>query len=721
MNTAPTAPSHERFSQACLWARQRDYFRQAGVEAWRSGQVPHYITSTAGAADVYAAAIAAYWQAALAAGDVDPQQPLYVLELGAGCGRFTYLLHKALRERLARGPALRWCCVASDIVEANLDFIASHPRLRAEVEAGRLDTAVWDAEAGGALRLRHQDLAVGAAANPVVVVANYVFDGLRHDLFGFDGGTLYEGRVAVREDLLDYLWQPVASADWLPVAWQSLLARYAGRLSGVSMLLPSGALRCMDHVGRLAPAGYLLLSADKGACTEQQLRLEPGPGFAFHGSFSLPVNYHALSAMLRQEGAWTCSGRHREDGLVHFAALRCAQPGAYEDCSARIAQALDDLDPDDHFTLKKAVEGVAHQLSAQQLLALLRLARHDARVLAFMIDALLAQAGAITGDARRLWQQALERCWANFFPLGEDDGFEQRFAAVAMALGHWGLARDALRLARALYGEDPAALHGLARCELATGRPEEALAWLEQAGDDEACGAWAARLRDRVRARAKSKWFRRTLAGDGDLVLEPLAIEHAASLLEQYRDPQIGVVTRLDELRTLEEAVAWIVEQRPAPGRIACAVMHRCWGFVGAVGLDYEGDAGYFWFWTGTDHQGAGYGRRAAALLLALAHAMGIRQVFTGAYGDNARSHAALQALGFQQLEAGAHRPDERLLFFRRAGRGGEAEAVEALRRLLQAIDSPIRLRARQPRAADPAATAPARRRAVAEPRLQAG
>lgn len=694
----PALRSYERFSESALWALQRAYFEDSGVDAWRRGEVPHYITSTAGMAKLYAATILRYWEGALAAGDLDLEKPLYVLELGAGCGRLTYLLLKALCAKLAHARPFRLCYVASDIVEANLDFIASHPYLAREVEGKRLDTALWDAEAGGPLRLRAQNLSIVGTGNPLVVVANYVFDGLRHDLFAFHYGRTYEGRVAVLEDALDYEWQPVEHADWLPPAWQRRVARYAERLDSASLLFPSGALRCLDHVGALTRGRYLLLSADKGVFEERQLRLDSRIDIAFHGSFSLPVNYHALSGCLREQGAKVWSGRHRPDGLVYHVALRAAEPSRYDACFAEIAQDIEALNPDDHFTLKKAMETVAGQLSAEQVLSMLRLSCYDSRVLGLAIDAVSAHAASFDGEARRLWRDALERCWANFFPLGEDDGFALRFGRLAMQLRHWGLAREALRVGLAFDGEDAAHLYQLALCQIATGASREALGLLERAlglePGDARCGSLCADLRSRLAAREASPWQRAAQCEDGGLTLEPLGIEHAASLLEQYRDPQIGILTRLPELRTLEEAVEWIVRQEAAPGCGTFAVLHRSCGFVGVVALSRSGTAGYFYFWTGIDHQGAGYGRRAAQMLFRLAAANGIREIFTSAYASNTRSRAALSALGFRRLEVSAAPPDDELLFFHRALDGGPPEggdALDGLLRLCEAIGSAFR------------------------------
>jgi len=45
---------NQRLSRSLLWRLQRNYFEQQGIEAWRSGAVPHHITSSPFIADAYA-------------------------------------------------------------------------------------------------------------------------------------------------------------------------------------------------------------------------------------------------------------------------------------------------------------------------------------------------------------------------------------------------------------------------------------------------------------------------------------------------------------------------------------------------------------------------------------------------------------------------------------------------------------------------------------------
>ena len=44
----------QRLSQSLIWKLQRDYFDRQGIGAWRTGAVPHHITSSAFIAQAYA-------------------------------------------------------------------------------------------------------------------------------------------------------------------------------------------------------------------------------------------------------------------------------------------------------------------------------------------------------------------------------------------------------------------------------------------------------------------------------------------------------------------------------------------------------------------------------------------------------------------------------------------------------------------------------------------
>ena len=90
----------------------------------------------------------------------------------------------------------------TDFTQRTVDFWLRHPPLLPLLEAGVMDVAVFDADPPGAgpdpgpveLKLQYSGTVLsakspgtllnpGGGLNPVVVVANYVFDTLRQDAF----------------------------------------------------------------------------------------------------------------------------------------------------------------------------------------------------------------------------------------------------------------------------------------------------------------------------------------------------------------------------------------------------------------------------------------------------------------------------------------------------------------------------------------------------------
>ena len=78
---------------------------------------------------------------------LDPAQPVRILELGPGTGRFTFLFTHDLR-RLLDGAGLghiRTRHVCADLSTPLLDHIAGHEALAPLLERGLLDFAIFDA------------------------------------------------------------------------------------------------------------------------------------------------------------------------------------------------------------------------------------------------------------------------------------------------------------------------------------------------------------------------------------------------------------------------------------------------------------------------------------------------------------------------------------------------------------------------------------------------
>jgi len=89
------------FSRSHIWQLQDAYFAGRGVEAWRQGEVPHYVTSNPTIANAYAEIVFAFRRdLERLAGSHD--DPLTICELGAGSGRFAFHFLRRLEHLCAR-------------------------------------------------------------------------------------------------------------------------------------------------------------------------------------------------------------------------------------------------------------------------------------------------------------------------------------------------------------------------------------------------------------------------------------------------------------------------------------------------------------------------------------------------------------------------------------------------------------------------------------------
>ncbi|RYG41306.1 hypothetical protein EON68_03230, partial [archaeon] len=125
------------------------------------------------------------------------------MEVGAGHGRLSFLILAELmkaREMWPGAPAdglppFRW--IISDFSSANFDFWMSHERLRPFFEAGICLAATFDATRDNVLTLSDgRRLQPGSLRNPIVAIANYVFDTLYQDAFRIVEGQLQQAYVA---------------------------------------------------------------------------------------------------------------------------------------------------------------------------------------------------------------------------------------------------------------------------------------------------------------------------------------------------------------------------------------------------------------------------------------------------------------------------------------------------------------------------------------------
>jgi tetratricopeptide (TPR) repeat protein len=499
----------KRLSQSILWKLQRNFFSQKGVDAWRKGTVPHYVTSNPFIAGAYAKVILGFMRDCCAAAGtrqgqasvlLDPGQPLNIVELGSGPGRFAHHFLKKFRHVHANSVLrhLPFRFIMTDIAERNLEFWQTHPSLKPLAESGLLDFARFDAGRDEEVKLRNcgDVLNAGSVKNPVAVIANYFFDGIPQDAFFVEKGRLMEGLVTLssprrepdREDPdilsrveLSYDKHAVDSDYYQNPHWNEILRHYQSRLDDTAFLFPCGALRCFENLKRISGGRLLLLTGDKGYSREEDLLGRKEPAITKHGSFSMTVNYHAMGQYVQKKEGLSLNTGHRHRHLNISAFLLGNPPGDYVETLQAYHEAVECCGPDDFYTLKKAIETGYDGWTPEQVLSYVRLSGYDAKIVLACFPTLMDGLPVASESTRRELFNTVQRVWEVYFPMSEDDDVASYLGVLLYELGYYAEALNFFLRSKELYGPYAMVFFNMGLCHYGLGRMEQALASVNEA------------------------------------------------------------------------------------------------------------------------------------------------------------------------------------------------------------------------------------------------
>ena len=687
------------FARSPLWDLQRQYYSEKGLDAWAEAQVPHYVTSHPVMANAYAQIVLGFWRDLKAQG-LTGDQPLYIIELGSGCGRFAYhfLLQFFEAFDAIRGPDDRVCYVMTDFSARTLEHWRERllGRLDPFVQEGRLDFALYDVESDSEVVLQNQGitLTAGSLKLPPVVIANYVFGSIRQDLFFLDKERLYEGWMKVEPGAEndpdqpfagmtpDYQKRRLTEPGYSNQAWNRLIEDYARRLPPCALLFPARALNVLERLSRLQQDNLLLLSADRGSQTLQEIGWQQTPEFACHGSFTLPVNYPVLADIVQSQSG-TCWSNQAANGLSILAAFWHASPaGTWRETGLAARHTLEVFDPNDFYRIKQTLESDELSLSPEQMLAYLRLGHWDTRLFYLLLPGVKAVMSRLSGEAQQEWYQVLVEVWRFHLPIGEDYDLAFDLACLAPELNRWTASIDWFNQslvcleATPREGHDPSAIWfnlGIAHWQLANHSQAERclLKALEMTSDDEPedyqenfdvrrqlaeLSAWQARCQRLLGAQTLQ--LPATFSADSQAVYASLLGPHQArALYRLQRNPELCRLAGVERLQSVAQARDWLQRHQSAHSHVL-GILHPGLGLIGVAALEYRaqapvagsGRSARFYYWIGQDHQNQGYGLQAMTLLHQLAHDLDIQHLFGSVERSNASSSRVLAKLGYRAL-----------------------------------------------------------------------
>ncbi len=479
-----------RFSESMIWDLQRKYFAGVGIEAWRQGQVPHYITSNPFIAKSYAAIVLAYFQDRDRLGLRD--EMTYLLELGAGSGRFAFHFLKELEhlEQLTGYTAPPFCYILSDLAESNVEFWKQHPRFQPYVQSGRVDFAQFDAVKDERIDLIQagHSLTKGSGTAPLIAIGNYFFDSIPQDLFRFGDGKVQEALLGMgtSEDpegmglgqileilKLNYQFQdtelPYYPEDYL----NQVMATYQEKDLNAHLLFPHTGLRCLHNLRNIFP-GLVLLSADKGDHLLEHIQWSEPPFLVSHGSFSLNVNYHALNEYCKQSHGAVMTPQQVHFHLNIQCMLFLEEADSYQAVRNTYDQQVNTFGADDFYGIMQTLIDLKDGLSFRRLTSGLRLSSYDPQLFGKLLPRISELVPNLTVRERISLIQTIARVWQRFYPLGESWDLAFDLGTLLYRMRHFDQALNYFRISEKIYGESVGSLYNSALCYERLGQTTEA-------------------------------------------------------------------------------------------------------------------------------------------------------------------------------------------------------------------------------------------------------
>lgn len=470
----------KRLSDSILWQLQYNAYTQFGPKAWSQKGVPFYVTSNPYTANSYAQVVYGY----LKDNSLNINEPLYLLDLGAGTGRFAYLFLKEFSQLIKNSPLeeLSFRYVMTDIVSENFSFWLDHPLLKEYIDQGILDYCYYHhSQTEDAIHLEiSKNTISGDGKNPLVLIANYFFDTIPQDLFRVKDGSLEEGYISLYtsekyadnqdpEIINDLTWEytfvPVDHIDSLykdTPNYRELLLLYQQNVQNATFLFPIGALQTLDYFKKLSNNNMLLLAGDQGVVTIEQIQ-EWAPKLSLHGSFSIAVSYHTLASYFEENYGQYFLSTMPDPAFVIIAGVLSPSKNLLYETEYAFKNFIDAFEPQDYWRFGGELEKCP--ISLEAILLLVKLGRFDPMNVYGFYNNIRKELPFASHDLKERLSHLLHQVAKNFFPVAPEDGaFLANIGVLFFEMKKYRQALDYFRQAQVYEGSKEYLLSNINAC-----------------------------------------------------------------------------------------------------------------------------------------------------------------------------------------------------------------------------------------------------------------
>lgn len=491
---------------------------------------------------------------------LDINEPLYIIELGAGSGKFSFFMLKALEEmsETCEFPMDKIKFVMTDFTEANFNFWQNHASLKKYFASGQLDAGIFDAVNDRNIKLWKAGITLGpdSCKNPIVIVANYLFDTLYHDIFQVHHGELKEGLVStgskfehepdpLEPDIIQrldnhYKYLPITESYYNDEEGDELhlrriLAWYKDyfKSTEASLLLPIGTFRSLRRLAKFSNGRALVISGDKGNNSPDQFLGLMDPHIAVHGSFSLMVNYHAIGAWFTSRGGFALHNPQEEASLKvstfiltpentldtnnsdeyylgdNLARLDEQRAKQFPYLRRAFLDYVDQFGPNDFFVMQKSLKEDMTNIPLRAVISILKLSDWDPDVFFKFRDCILAQSPTCGPKLRNDISRGIPRVWTNYYMLDSDKDIAFEVGRFYYGIREFEKALFYYKESTATVGEHHVTYHNQGLCYYSLGKLDLALENFHKAhkmcAEYEKARNWIEKVNMELRNLAKSQ------------------------------------------------------------------------------------------------------------------------------------------------------------------------------------------------------------------------
>jgi tetratricopeptide (TPR) repeat protein len=491
----------KRLSQSALCRLQRNFFKNKGIDAWAEKTIPYFVTSNCFAAECYANVVISFISDWLKQYPESAAQTFYILEMGAGPGQFSFymlnMLTKLQQSFLLTEVKIKY--IMSDLASSNIEYWKQHSGFKSFIEKGMLDFSIYDLEHDRSMHLIHakRNLLPKDIRNPLIAFSNYLFDSMGNDVFRVVEDDLQELRVSLYTESSNMSQGCPVFADKVDVEYhachlpnicyqdadfEAVLRHQLNTLNNTYLLMPIAALNGIKNLNHLSNGKLLLLASDKGYTHIKSLDNLGKPHFAMHGSFSVMVNFYAVSEYVKRLGGQSYVQTPRRGIKTLAYALGWEINDTFSATQRALDQYIQRFSLADYFLLHRHITASDEPLNLGLAVAHLKLGNYDP----YVFSKLSKRIQKVLEDTEYVTQVALKDILPKisehyyFIPRSQDTNFD--IALVHHLLKEYTAALKYYDKSREQFGETYNVYYNSALCAYYAGDTSTALNYFKRAG-----------------------------------------------------------------------------------------------------------------------------------------------------------------------------------------------------------------------------------------------